>query len=156
MAKSHLSAELMGARGDVSPRASESLPGDINYLIGNDPRRWRTNVRRYQRLECPSLYPGVDVVYRSTGRGIEYHFDIAVHANPERVRLRFQGARSIRMSNAGDLIVETHDGELRHRKPTIWQGSGRTRRIVDGTYDVAPDGVGFRLSAYDRSVPITI
>ncbi|MGH7209619.1 MAG: SBBP repeat-containing protein, partial [Nitrospiraceae bacterium] len=54
---------LLGAnpRPDVS--GVEKLPGKVNYFIGDDPARWRTNIPTYARVRYRSVYPGVDLVY---------------------------------------------------------------------------------------------
>jgi hypothetical protein len=39
------------------------LPGRSNYFIGNDPKKWRTNVPSYTRVKYEGVYPGVDLVY---------------------------------------------------------------------------------------------
>jgi len=34
-----------------------------NYLIGNDPGKWRTSVPNYGRARYGSVYPGIDLVF---------------------------------------------------------------------------------------------
>ena len=41
----------------------DELPGSSNYFIGNDPKKWRTNVPSYARVKYEGVYPGVDLVY---------------------------------------------------------------------------------------------
>src|SRR5437588_6882500 len=41
----------------------QRLPGVSNYFFGNDPKRWRTGVPHYLRVESKDIYPGIDVVY---------------------------------------------------------------------------------------------
>src|ERR1700679_2229774 len=36
-----------GANHTSIPTAEEPLPGRVNYLIGNDPSQWRTNIATY-------------------------------------------------------------------------------------------------------------
>lgn len=51
--------------GSDSPRvlAGAELPGTANYLIGDDPKKWHTNIPTYSSVRYQSVYPGVDLVY---------------------------------------------------------------------------------------------
>ena len=59
---------LVGA--SPSPRVTglEELPGKVNYFIGNDPAKWRTNVPTYAKVKYEAVYPGVDLVYYGNQR----------------------------------------------------------------------------------------
>src|SRR5439155_25677470 len=69
----------------------EPLPGRSNYLVGNDPRRWRTGVTRYARVEYESVYPGIDLVFRGSDSRLEYDLIAAPGADPGVIRIGFQG-----------------------------------------------------------------
>ena len=49
-------------------RHSEIVPAEQgkavrHYLIGPDPKTWRTNVPTFRKLTQKQIYPGIDVVY---------------------------------------------------------------------------------------------
>ena len=44
-----LRMKLLGADGTVKISGAEQLPGTANYLIGNDPSRWRRSLPLYAR-----------------------------------------------------------------------------------------------------------
>src|SRR6202030_1137586 len=48
-------------RGNASAKiaGSAELPGKSNYLIGNDPKQWRTNISNYTKVEYRNVYPGI-------------------------------------------------------------------------------------------------
>ena len=54
---------LVGANQQAKVMGLEELPGKSNYFIGNDPKKWRTNVANYAKVEYQGIYPGIDVVY---------------------------------------------------------------------------------------------
>ena len=54
---------LEGASPAPKVKGLEQLPGKSNYFIGDDPRKWRTNVPHYARVQHEGVYPGVDLVY---------------------------------------------------------------------------------------------
>src|SRR5206468_1217133 len=44
-----LRLQLVGANPEPAPSGLETLPGKANYLIGNDPARWHTDIPTYAR-----------------------------------------------------------------------------------------------------------
>jgi hypothetical protein len=46
-----LRMELVGANGRANVTGLEELPGKSNYFIGNDPKKWRTNVPNYAKVK---------------------------------------------------------------------------------------------------------
>ncbi len=80
---------------DANPRPGVTgqamLPGKVNYLHGNDPRRWQTNVPTYAKVHYRHVYPGIDLVFYGRQRQLEYDFEVAPGADPRRIALRFDG-----------------------------------------------------------------
>lgn len=144
--------EIAGARRDAVMEGVETLAGKSNYLIGNDPRQWRTGVTHYRRVRARGVYAGVDVDYYVQGRQVEFDFLVAAGADPGRIRLRFAGARP-RVDAAGELVL----GEVRLRKPALYQMAGAEQVPVEGAYRVNGDGtVGFAVGRYDRGRGLVI
>jgi uncharacterized protein (TIGR03437 family) len=143
---------IVGARGDAAMQGVEALPGKSNYLIGNDPRQWRTGVAHYRRVRARGVYAGIDVDYYVQGRQVEFDFLVAAGSDPGRIRLRFAGARP-RVDAAGDLVL----GEVRLQKPVLYQMAGAKRVPVEGAYRVHGDGtVGFSVGRFDRGRGLVI
>ena len=38
--------------------ATEELEGKVNYLLGNDPAAWRTDIPTFGRVTYQDIYPG--------------------------------------------------------------------------------------------------
>lgn len=62
----------------------DKLPGVSNYFIGNDRRKWRTNVAHYAKIEYKNVYPGINLVYYGNQRQLEY--DWIVEPGPTQLR----------------------------------------------------------------------
>ncbi|MGC9947790.1 MAG: SBBP repeat-containing protein [Bryobacteraceae bacterium] len=135
----------------------DQQPGVVNYLLGNDPNRWLRRIPTYARIRAHNLYPGVDVLYHGTESRLEYDFLLAPGADASGIGLRFTGARSLRVADSGDLLLETAAGELRQKKPSIYQERDGRREIVDGRYRISGDGqVAVDIPHYDRGRPLVI
>jgi hypothetical protein len=84
------------------------------------PERWHTGIPLYGRIEYRDLYPGINLVLYGNGRQMEYAFLLAPGALADRIKLSFDGVERMRIED-GDLVLETQWGELRHRKPQLYQ-----------------------------------
>ena len=152
-----LRLKLTGSNRTPRIEGSDPLPGRSNYFIGNDPKRWRTNVPTFARVRYRDVYPGVDVVYYGNQRILENDFIVAPGTNPAVIALAFDGARSIAVDESGELVLGLSTGSVRWRKPAIYQLIDGVRTDVAGSY-VRRSGrdVGFRVAAYDPTQPLII
>jgi Abnormal spindle-like microcephaly-assoc'd, ASPM-SPD-2-Hydin/Beta-propeller repeat len=162
--KATVSMLLDGANAGAKPAGEETLPGRSNYLIGNEPGRWRSGVSQFSRVRVPAIYPGIDLIYYGSGDRLEHDYVLAPHADPTQIRMRFQGANAVAENETGDLVLRQAsigyaDGEqLRFLKPVAYQESeDGTRTPVPVRYDLLADGAfGFSLGAYDHRQPLVI
>jgi Tol biopolymer transport system component len=151
--------KLDGAKPRPRVSGAEQLPGKVNYLTGNDRRKWRTDVSTYAKVRYEAVYPGVDVVYYGNqNRQLEYDFEVAPGASYEAIKVRFEGPRGLRLDENGDLLLELGEGEpLRQHKPFIYQTINGRRKEIAGHYVLkGKDSVGFAVANYDRSLPLVI
>lgn len=125
---------------------AERLPGHVNYLRGRDPSRWQRHVPLFARAVCRGVWPGIDVAFHGDGRRVEYDFEVAAGADPGEIALRFDGADSVTVDGAGDLVVRAGAEEFRHLRPHVVQDG----REIAGAFAVRDGGrIGFRVDGHD-------
>src|SRR6267378_5866091 len=135
----------------------DELPGKVNYFIGNDPRKWRTNIPTYAKVKYKEIYPGIDVIFYANQGRLEYDFTVAPGADFEGIRLSFSGAGRIELDRQGDLLLHTPFGAIRQKRPFAYQHTkGKTREIASRYVLHGPKWVGFRFAAVDRAEPMVI
>jgi uncharacterized protein (TIGR03437 family) len=143
--------------------AEHRLPGVTNYLIGNDPQRWRTSLPTYARIVEHGVYPGVDVVYYGSVSGnsssrLEYDIVVAPGADPSAVRLRFEGADQVAVEG-GDVVLTAGTSRVQMKQPVLYQPADNpaVRRPVAGRFVArGNDEIGFQVDAYDKARPLVI
>ncbi len=138
--------------------AGQDTSGAIsNYFIGKDPRKWRTHVPSYRTIREHNLYDGIDLLYYGKNNELEHDLVVAPWKNPNVIAMAFPEADSVKLDENGDLIVRAGDGELRLRKPRIYQGDSGTPVAIEGGYTLqGAKRVGFRVGKYSRSEPLVI
>ncbi|MDD5035850.1 MAG: hypothetical protein PHE55_13950, partial [Methylococcaceae bacterium] len=129
-----LRMKLLGANPNPDIGGLDELPGKVNYFTGNDPSKWRAGVSTYAKVRYASVYPGIDLVYYGNQRQLEYDFVVNPGADPNAIRLNFEGADEARVDENGDLVLTTPSGELRLHKPSIYQDIDGQRRPVEGRF----------------------
>src|ERR1035437_6033922 len=85
-AKAVVRMKLIGANTSPQVTGIDELPGKTNYFIGNDPKKWRTNVPTYAKVKYKRVYPGIDLVYYGNQQQLEYDFIVSPGANPNAIR----------------------------------------------------------------------
>jgi hypothetical protein len=140
------------------PSGSNPLPTRSNYLLGNDPSRWHTDIPHYGQVRYEGVYPGVDLVYRGNPGQLEYDFVLAPGADPGQIRLAFQAGTRMTIGPDGGLVLHTALGDLVQRAPALYQEGGRGREPVAGRYVLLKKAgeVGFEVGRYDRARALVI
>src|SRR5215213_6579912 len=152
-----LRMKFVGSEGKPRVSGQEELPGKVNYYIGKDRSRWRTGVSTYAKVAYQNLYPGVDLVYYGNQRQLEYDFVVHPGTDPNIIALSFEGADGLKVDPQGELVLQASGGEIRQRKPLIYQEGDGVRHEVAGSYKLKDrNTVGFQIADYDASRPLVI
>src|SRR5438876_666199 len=99
-----VSMKLLGADPAAKPHPLTELAGRSNYLLGNDPSQWLTNIPTYSKVAFDDVYKDVDVAYYGNQRQLEYDFIVAPGAHPNDIHLQFDGVQRMRLDADGNLI----------------------------------------------------
>src|SRR5258708_2821587 len=149
--------KLVGASAAASESGVDELPGKANYFIGNDPKKWRTNVPTYAKVKYESVYPGVDLIYYGNQQQLEYDFVVAAGADPKAIRLTFGGARKLSLDEQGNLVLESGYGKVCLERPRGYQEAKGERRAIEGHYLLhAGNTVSFAVANYDHRKPLVL
>ncbi|HKO96282.1 MAG TPA: SBBP repeat-containing protein [Pyrinomonadaceae bacterium] len=156
-ATSVVRTKLIGASTEPDINGLEELPGHSNYLIGNDPSKWRVGVPSYARVKYTEIYPGIDLVYYGNDGRLEQDFVVGPGSEPGAIKLGFEGVRRLRIDGNGDLVLAVPGGELRQSKPIAYQlVQGRKQDVASRYRLLRRNQVGFQVGAYDPTLPLVI
>jgi alpha-tubulin suppressor-like RCC1 family protein len=146
---------------NVKVKALEPQEAKVNYFIGSDPKKWRTDIPTYQAVVYEEAYKGIDLKFYGAGRQLEYDVVVKPGADPGQVRFAYEGVKELRVTAAGDLALVLPDGgELLQKKPYVYQEIAGQRVPREAKFRVARDQAsltcGFQVAAYDRTQPLVI
>jgi Beta-propeller repeat len=152
----NLRLRFLGADPTATVAGATPGPGKVNYLLGNDPAKWRTNLPTYGEVVYRDLWPGVDLAFRGQPGKLKYEFRLAPGADPAQIRLTYRGAERLALGRAGELRIQTALGVLRDSKPVSYQLVGGRRAPIASRYVLGRKTHGFALGPYDTSRPLVI
>jgi Domain of unknown function DUF11/Beta-propeller repeat len=137
------------------------LPGHSNYFLGNDPRKWLSNIPQFSGVRYENIYPGIDLVFYGNKGQLEYDFHVAPGADPARAEMEFDGATRLQLDH-GDLVLDRGaEGRVLFRAPHIYQRfpdreSDREQLVSGGFVLRSASRAGFEIGAYDHSRELII
>lgn len=152
-----LRLEFVGADAAARAAGENELPGSVNYLLGNNPARWRTGVPTFSRVRVADLYPGISLIHYGNQQHLEYDFVVGPGVDPAVIAIRFRGADQVALDPQGDLILSLGADEIRQPKPLIYQNVQGVRKEIAGGYWLSdPQTVRFEIAPYDHRLPLVI
>jgi len=147
--------KLAGANSRPKISGAQTLPGIVNYFMGNDPSQWTKGVSTFGRVNYQQTYQGIDLVYYGTQRQLEYDFIVTPGADPEQIALEFSGATPM-LGPDGDLVLTLDGAPLTFRKPVVYQTIAGKKEMIAGNYKLSGDRVQFALGKYDHNRALVI
>jgi hypothetical protein len=142
----------------TQPVGVEKTVARVNYFIGNDPAKWRTDIPTYGELVYHDLYPGIDLRYAGQMGALKYTFVVQPGADPAQIRLAFEGVAGLRLDEEGNLLILAGGNKMKDTKPYAYQEIGGRRVEVETEftlYGVRDYGFAVR-GDYDSRYPLII
>jgi hypothetical protein len=151
----------VGLRKGVKVAALEPQEHKVNYIFGNNPKKWLTDVPTYQAVAYQEAYKGIDLKFYGDGRQLEYDIIVKPGADPGQVKFRYAGVKSLEVTPSGDLAIRLPDGEvLVQKKPVVYQEIAGTRVAREGKFklhgNLAGHTYGFEVAAYNKQASLII
>lgn len=102
-------------------------------------------------MKYEQVYDGIDWVYYGNQQQLEYDFIVQPGADPKAIRFRLEGGEAVALNEAGELVLQTAVGEVKQRKPVIYQELNGERQEIAGGYVLKDEQVSFVVSEYDAT-----
>ncbi len=148
---------LEGSAHSPTAEGEGRLAGFANYLIGNDPNRWRTNIPSFSRVRYRDVYPGVDLVYYGNEGELEHDFVVRAGAHPAAIRMDLRGADSVQVEADGSASAIVQGLRVSWKRPMLYQNVKGRRSTVAGRYrHEGGNRLTFDVGSYDKSANLII
>ncbi|HYB91873.1 MAG TPA: SBBP repeat-containing protein [Candidatus Binataceae bacterium] len=145
-----LRLKLVGANRNARIEGVDRFATGSNYFIGNDPKKWHTDVPNYARVRYRNIYPGIDLVYYGASPGhLEYDLVLAPGIDSRAIALRFEGAKPLTLNRDGDVVAKLDDGgEVIQHLPAVYrEHDGKREKIAGKAVLRGKDTIGFDIAS---------
>ena len=135
----------------------EELPTKVSYFVGNDPSKHKTNLPTYRYVSLGEVWSGIEVKLKATQKTVEKLFYVQPGADPSKIVVEVGGAKGLKLSKDGEIIIKTGLGDLKLSKPIAWQEKEGKKLPVEVSYKlIGKNRYSFVVAKADPSVPIVI
>ncbi|MBI5541058.1 MAG: SBBP repeat-containing protein [Bacteroidia bacterium] len=129
----------------------DTTDGYTNYFLAQCPQGI-TNVKGYERLFEPNIYPNIDLHYYSNNSGLKMYFVLKPGANIKDISLLFDGQSHLQVNQNNQLEINSAIGSTTFEQPhaymvnygqqivpvnwqTQWQVSGNKANLIIGNWN---------------------
>ena len=157
-----LALSFLNGNPAVKLEGREEGAGTVNYLKGNNPEKWLTNLPAYHEVAFRELWPGIDLVFRGENGQLKYEFVVQPEAVIENIQLSYRGADDLSLDDSENLQIHTAYGVLLDEKPVSYQQIDGSEVPVDSSFMIIEGENGekhvqFKMgNHYDPRYPLVI
>lgn len=136
--------------------ASKPLKNYHNYILGDDPNRWKSEVKLYENLLYKNIYPNTNLeLYFSPSGDVKYDLILKPGAQPKAIVLKYSGADDIKIVNE-QLVISTSMGEVTESKPYAYQIIEGQKIEVTCSYQLKENTVTYQVGKYNTEYELII
>ncbi|MDO6462448.1 SBBP repeat-containing protein [Granulosicoccaceae sp. 1_MG-2023] len=139
------------------------LRGTSSYYTSPKRSEWITGAPHYRGVKYKNIYPGINLEYYGNRDELEYDFIVKPGADPEPIRVAYEGVEQISLDEAGNALLQFGGDTLVQHAPYAYQRIGNDTRRVEAHYTLLEDGrsgaqprLGFALGDYDPTHDLVI
>ena len=147
--------DFIGANPKSKIEGLDASTAKLNYFVGKDPTKWKSNVPMYSRVRYADLYPGIDMLFYGKPDGsLEYDLVVAPNADPSQIHFRVSSNEKAHLDSNGNLQL---DGDLALARPMLYQDIDHGKKAIAGAFvQIADNEFAFNVKGYDRNRPLVI
>jgi hypothetical protein len=129
----------------------------VNYFIGSDYSKWKTDIPTSEAVLYKEIYKGIDLKVYGVENQIEYDWVVTAGEDVEKIRFEYPDAKETWIDESGDLVVKTEFAELKHKKPVGFQVIGDEKVMVEAGFNrINSNTYGFKVGEHDERYDLVI
>ena len=153
----NIRVRYISSNKNVKVEGLEENKAEISYFRGNDPGKWVRGVRTFRKVLYKELYPQIDLIVYGSGGGIKHEYWVSAGGEVEKIKLRYEGIKQLRVNERGQLEIETGEGVLREDAPFSYQIIDGERVKVETRYVIDKDNtLRYKVGKYRKDKELII
>ncbi|GEM_PF-4410205 len=147
--------DFVGASPGVRPHGEDPMPITSSQFTGPQPP-WQTELSAYATLRYQDVWPGIDLLYTTTGGRLTSTFLVKPGADPNRIQLAYRGVTVVRRTEAGQIEVTTPMGSFSEDAPVAYQESQYLTQLARLRKGMAEEMPAAHQEREERSVAVAV
>lgn len=138
--------ELVGASSNPVIETENKNEYFENFYLPQCPNGI-LNVPTFSKVIYKNVYPKIDWVVYSLGQEMKYDFIVHPGGDPAIIKVKYNGAKGIKITEEGNLLITTPLGQVTDQKPRTFQNGNS----VVSSFELSGDVVIYHIAAYDKT-----
>jgi len=147
--------ELMNTKGDVKLKGKKPS-GTVSNFYLSDLEKSVTKVPHYQKLVYKNVYEHTDLLFFIKDNRLKYEFIVKQGGDPGQIKLRYTGAKSLKLNDQGELLVKNPFGTMKEAAPVSYCLKGNDQQPVKSSYVLKNNILSFDLEDYKAENKLVI
>ena len=135
--------------------ADKPLPSYNNYIIGNNPEKWKGDCRIFQAVTYNDIYKNINVRYYTDNGQLKYDIIVQPGGEVSKITMKYDGADKLTVKN-GQLIIQTSVGDTKEMAPYAYQVINGLKKEVKCAFIANKDIVSFSIDNFDKTNVLVI
>ncbi len=152
------SIEFQGCNKDAYMTGLEEQVTKTNFLKGNNPNLFITDILSFQKIKYSKLYKGIDLIYYNKENQLKYDYVVAPKADVSQIKMNYKNVKNLFLNKKGELEIAVEWGVLYDKKPYSYQIIKGVKKEVNIVYAKLDDKtIGFEIKGnYDKNKELVI
>ncbi|MGC8957183.1 MAG: SBBP repeat-containing protein [Candidatus Kapaibacteriota bacterium] len=134
----------------------EASPWKLSFFVGNDEKKWATDVPGYKAVKFHNVYKNIDLLLNFDGGNPRYDFVVRPGGNPSDIILNFSGAYSV-STDGKSIKFTTRFGEVVNANLYAYQDENGLQAEVQCRFVQKNENeFSFSIGEYDRNKELII
>ncbi len=148
--------KFSGASKSVKLQALQEGKFYHNYILGNDPKYWKSEVAIAESIIYNNIYQNINIEYFPQGNDLKYNIRLQPKSDMSEIQLEYNGIDGLRIEE-GKLIIKSPKGNLVESIPVSYQIINGIKKIIKVEYILINDStVGFKAKRYNSDFELII
>ncbi|MDB5257704.1 MAG: hypothetical protein JWM14_2399 [Chitinophagaceae bacterium] len=135
-----------------SPKGFNASSFHVNFIKGENPDTWASDLSCYKKLVVENIYPSIDLILYATDNGLKYDLFLKGNANPKQIVIDYEGTDGLSIDNEGNLLVKTSLGNITEKMPIAFvEKNNQSKEPVICRYQLLNNTIRFNIKNLSRA-----
>jgi gliding motility-associated-like protein len=151
-----LHQNFIGSNKVTDIQKTKSSPHYYNFFLGNDSKKWASEVYSYEEAVLKNYYNNIDLKLIEHETKLKYEFIVKENTDPSVIQWNYAGNDELKITNNGELHVKTSLGTIIEKAPEAFQIIAGKIIPVKCAFQIKNNIISFKIGEYRKDIQLVI